>query len=214
MTVSPVIIGRATLYLGDCCELLPAVLLQDGVLVSDPPYGISYSNGWDNHFRNCSIVNDHSTAARDIILSYWKGPAVVFGSWKAPRPKSIKALLTWEKGTVGMGDLAIPWFPNTEEIYVLGDGWQGSRTSSVLRHHIRNEFHPTEKPVSLMRHLISKCPTGPVIDPFMGSGSSGVAAVLEGRDFIGVEIDPDYFAVACKRIEDAQRQGDFFVEAA
>ena len=73
-----------------------------------------------------------------------------------------------------------------------------------------NDFHPTEKPVQLMMALL-EWTRGTVLDPFMGSGSTGVAAMRLGRPFIGVEIDPAYFQIACKRIEDAQRQGDFFI---
>lgn len=204
------IIGNATLYLGDCRDILPAVDCS-GVMVSDVPYGVSYSSGWDNKFRGVAIANDTSTDARDAVLQMWNGAAIVFGSWKAPKPSNVKALLVWEKGTVGMGDLSVPWFPNTEEIYVIGDGWQGSRTTSVLRYPVRNEYHPTEKPVDLMRHLISRCAGDTITDPFMGSGSTGVAAILEGRKFVGCEINEAYFSTACKRIEDAQRQGDMFI---
>lgn len=203
-------IGRATLYLGDCRDVLDG-LPENAALVSDVPYGVAYSSGWDNKFRGVKIANDETVACRDHILREWVGPALIFGSWKAPRPEGVKALLVWEKGTVGMGDLSLPWFPNTEEIYVIGDGWTGTRTSSVLRYYVRNEFHPTEKPVDLMRALIAKCAPPIIVDPFMGSGSTGVAAVLEGRDFIGCEIEPKYFDIACKRIEDAQRQGDMFL---
>lgn len=207
-------IGAATLYLGDCREILPTLDAPD-VLVSDVPYGVGYKSGWDNKFLGVRIANDETVDARDMILALWgERPAIVFGSWKVQRPSSTKALLVWEKGTVGMGDLAIPWFPNTEEIYILGDGWVGSRTTSVLRYPVRNESHPTEKPVPLMRHLVSRCVGQHVVDPFMGSGSTGVAALAEGRAFTGCEIDPDYFDIACKRIEDAQRQGSLFGAAA
>lgn len=211
MTFREEIIGRARLILGDCREVLSSIDRTDAALVSDVPYGVAYSSGWDNKFRKVSIANDENTEARDTALAAWGGPAIIFGSWKAPRPSGIKALLTWEKGTTGMGDLSIPWFPNTEEIYVIGEGWQGTRTSSVLRYYVRNEYHPTEKPVSLMRHLIARCAAGRIVDPFMGSGSTGVAAVLEGRSFVGVEIDPSYFEIACRRIDEAQRQRDMFI---
>lgn len=204
------IIGNATLYLGDCRDILPTVQ-GSGVMISDVPYGVSYSSGWNNKFRGVSIANDADTNARDAVLDMWDGPAIIFGSWKVQKPKGVKALLVWEKGTVGMGDLSIPWFPNTEEIYIIGDGWQGSRTTSVLKYTVRNEFHPTEKPIDLMRHLVSRCTDEVVIDPFMGSGSTGVAAVQMGKRFIGIEIDERYFDIACKRIEDAQRQGDMFI---
>jgi DNA modification methylase len=208
--VEPVIIGNATLYLGDCRDILPT-LDSSGAMVSDVPYGVSYLSGWDNKFKGIAIANDTTTEARDAILQMWDGPAIIFGSWKVTRPNGVKALLVWEKGTVGMGDLSIPWFPNTEEIYIIGEGWQGSRTTSVLKYPVRNEYHPTEKPIDLMRHLVSRCAAETIIDPFMGSGSTGVAAVLEGRKFVGLEVEPSYFDIACKRIEDAQKQGDLFI---
>src|SRR5690606_27822465 len=72
----------------------------------------------------------------------------------------------------------------------------------------KERWHPTQKPVALMRWCIASVEEKLIIDPFMGSGTTGVAAMSEGRDFIGCEIDPAYFDIACKRIEDAQRQGD------
>lgn len=213
--IDPVTIGEATLYLGDCRDILPTLDKVDAALVSDVPYGVAFKSKWDNKFKSVKIANDENTSCRDEVLQMWgDAPALVFGSWKQPRPTDIKMLLTWEKGTVGMGDLSFPWFPNTEEIYVIGKGWAGSRTSSVLRYPVKNEFHPTEKPISLMRALVAKCQATSIIDPFMGSGSTGVAAIMEGRKFVGCEIDPDYFATACKRIEDAQRQGAMFMGAA
>ena len=186
--------------------------MPKAILVSDVPYGVSYRSGWDNRFKDTPIANDNSTEARDDVLAIWgTSPALVFGSWKARRPAHTRAILIWDKGTVGMGDLSLPWFPCTEEIYVLGDGFDGSRTSAVMRHVSRNEFHPTEKPVSLMMELITKCREGlPICDPFMGSGTTGVACVKLGRKFIGIEIEPKYFDIACRRIEDAYRQGDMF----
>jgi DNA modification methylase len=79
-----------------------------------------------------------------------------------------------------------------------------------------NQVHPTQKPVRLMTRQIvaSVSPGGAALDPFMGSGTTGVAAVLQGRDFIGIEREPAYFEIACRRIEEAQRQGDMFIDAA
>lgn len=188
-----------TIYHGDrrsCREWLAA-----DVLVSDVPYGVGYACGWDNRFRAVEIAGDHSTDERDDALLDWGSkPALVFGSWKCAKPRGVRAVLTWDKGTVGMGDLSIPWFPCTEEIYVLGDGWIGSRTSAVLRYHVRNANHPTEKPVDLMRALLAKCPPGTIADPFMGSGTTLVAAKLEGRKAIGIEIEERYCEIAAKRL--------------
>ena len=88
------------------------------------------------------------------------------------------------------------------------------RPTDVIRApRTNNDFHPTEKPVQLMR-VIVEWTRGVVLDPFMGSGATGIAALQLGRKFIGIEIDPVHFATACRRIEDAQRQGDMFVGAA
>jgi predicted RNA methylase len=90
-----------------------------------------------------------------------------------------------------------------------------ARWSDILLHRTVTEGrHPCEKPISLMREIVTVEEYRTILDPFCGSGSTGVAAVLEGRNFIGIEREPKYFDIACKRIEDAQRQGDFFVEAA
>jgi hypothetical protein len=205
-------IGNATLYLGDCRDVLPDMSKDDAVLISDVPYGVAFKCGWANKFKDTTIANDQTTAARDAVLSLWgDNPAIIFGSWKVERPPKTRLVLTWDKGTVGMGDLSLPWFPCTEEIYVLGDGFEGSRTSAVMRHVSRNEYHPTEKPASLMAELIGKCRQDlTVVDPFMGSGSTGVAAIKMGRKFIGIEIDPGYFDIACRRIQDAGN--DLFVQ--
>jgi DNA modification methylase len=211
----PVQIGDATLYLGDCLEILPTLDKVDAV-VTDPPYGVAFSCGWGNKFQAVKIANDATPQARDWLVE-WLGerPALMFGSWKVPRPDKTKMLLVWDKGTVGMGDLALPWFPGTEEIYVLGNGWIGTRTRSVLPHYVRNDFHPTEKPVSLLLELLAKCDLGwTILDPFMGSGTTGVACARMGRKFIGIEIEPRYFDIARRRIEEAYRQPDMMIERA
>jgi DNA modification methylase len=73
--------------------------------------------------------------------------------------------------------------------------------------------HPCPKPVRFQKLWIERvaCDAETILDPFMGSGTTGVAAVQMGKSFIGIEREPKYFDIACKRIEDAQRQGDFFI---
>ena len=187
-----------TIYHGDCLEI--DVWLEADVMITDPPYGISYKSGWANRFRNVEIQNDSDTATRDKILELWgERPALVFGSWKISKPSGTRALLIWDKGTVGMGDLKVPWFPCTEEIYVLGFGWTGTRTSSVFRVVSKNVHHPTEKPSALLQSLLRKSPNGTIADPFMGSGSTLVAAKSLGRRAIGVEIEEKYCEIAAKR---------------
>jgi hypothetical protein len=155
-------IGDCTLCLGDCREVLPTLGKVDAV-VTDPPYGINYKSGNatdDLWAAGRSITNDHSTAARDHALSFWQGcgiPRLVFGTRKVPPPKETRMVLIWDKGpALGMGALDLPWKPSSEEIYVLGRGFVGSRDESnvlywppVQSMAKNGRVHPNEKPVGL-----------------------------------------------------------------
>jgi DNA modification methylase len=129
--------------------------------------------------------------------------------------------LIWDKGpALGMGALDLPWKPSTEEIYVIGRGFIGARDEGAVIYcppvqsmAANGRQHPNEKPIALLQRLIAKMPGDRVGDPFMGSGSTGVAATIMRRGFIGCEEDPRYFDIACRRIEEAQRQGDMFRDA-
>lgn len=201
--------GGITIYHGDCRELL--LFVKADVLISDVPYGVSLRSGMGGRHGECDIAGDESTETRDAALAIWGDrPALVFGSWKVAKPAGTRGVLTWDKGEhVGMGDLALPWKPNTEEIYILGGGFEGRRSGSVL-HHLAVagcvglktfRYHPTEKPISLMAELISKCPLAwAVVDPFAGSGSTLVAAKNLGRRAIGIEIEERYCEIAAKRL--------------
>jgi hypothetical protein len=200
------------IYHGDCCEVLDAWVSAD-VLVSDPPYGIRYASGKTGHYGGTAlpgIVGDDDVTLRDTVLDAWGDrPAVVFGSWRRPRPAACRVVLTWDKGDhVGMGDLSLPWKPNTEEIYILGSGFTGHRGGSVLRFNAavtwnsttHGRVHPHQKPVALMIDLLRKCPTGVVVDPFMGSGTTLVAAKRLGRKAIGIELERTYCDLAIERL--------------
>jgi site-specific DNA-methyltransferase (adenine-specific) len=161
------------------------------------------------------VHGDESTVARDEAVQLWGDrPALIFGTWRAARPTSARALLVWHKvGAGGMGDLAIPWLPTHEEIYVLGSGFVGRRSDGVLSVPPLNSGsrsrpdHPTPKPVGLIERLIDKCPPGVIADPFAGSGSTLIAARNLGRRAVGVEIDEQYCEVIAKRL--AQDALDF-----
>jgi DNA modification methylase len=193
--------GTVTIYHGDCREILPT--LEFDCVLSDPPYGMSYQSGWKESSR---IANDNNTECRDYVVSNLNGrPALLFGRWSVPRPTGTRELLIWDKGDwPGMGDLSLPWGPSTEEIYVLGCGFVGKRSGQILRDPKRpsgpNALHPNEKPIGLMEMLVRSCPPGVIVDPFMGSGSTLVAARNLGRRAIGVEIDERHCETAARRM--------------
>ena len=200
--------GSVTIYHGDCLELLPD--LEADVLVTDPPYGMGFvageRKGWNSRWTGHRIEGDRSTAARDQVLEWWgSGPALVFGTWKVPAPVGVRETLVWDKViSTGMGALDIPWRPSWESIYVLGGGFTGSRSHGVLSFGIptishERKWHPTPKPVKLMRELIGKCPAGVILDPFMGSGSTLRAAKDLGRKAIGIDLSEEYCSVAAER---------------
>ena len=195
---------HVTLYHGDSIELAGLWTCAD-VLVTDPPYGMSYESGWVKG-RSTAISGDQSTSIRDKALEEWgDGPALVFGTWRQERPKGLRHLLIWDKGDdPGTGDLKMPWGNSHEEIYVLGHGFIGRRGPAVIRCQkppVNNrDAHPTPKPVALMESLIAKCPPGVIADPFAGSGSTLVAAKALGRKAIGVELEERYCDIAAKRL--------------
>lgn len=199
---------HVTLYHGDCLAEHREWLEAD-VLVTDPPYGYSHKSGWAGKFKGEIIANDSDLKARDAALKDWgDAPAIVFGSWKRPKPEGTHTVLVWDKGeAAGMGNLAIPWKPNWEEIYVLGSGYSGHRSSSILSGHTvvtwasKGREHPNMKPETLMESLLAKCPPGAVADPFAGSGSTLVAARNLGRKAIGVELEERYCEVIARRLD-------------
>lgn len=221
-----VVIGDCRLLLGDCLEILPALGGVDAV-VTDPPYGIAHASNHGATWQGRQIASDQNTAARDAALAGFKNVAA-FGTWKTPPIAGAKGCLVFDKGPAfGMGDLKFPWKGSFELIYVRGAIWRGKRDEGVLRGHVQVSWetqfkglgdrearsHPHQKPVSLIKVLLEKTPRDAVIlDPFMGSGTTGVACAKLGRKFIGVEIDEGYFNIACERIRKAYAQPDMFIE--
>lgn len=194
-----------TIYHGDCRDVTE--WLQADVLITDPPYGMSYVSNFSKYGSTPPIAADGSTEIRDRVLCMWgERPALVFGTWRVERPAATRHLLVWDKGdSPGMGDLSIPWGHGHEEIYLLGSGaFTGPRRTNVLRHrtlsagaHDRPD-HPTPKPTGLMRDLIA-CTSGVIADPFAGSGSTLRAAKDLGRKAIGIEIEERYCELAARR---------------
>jgi len=206
------------LYHGDC--LTVTAWLAGQVLATDPPYGIN-AGVWGPRLNGAKgittstpvrrISGDADTSLRDRALAMWglDRPALVFGSWKAPRPAATRARLLWLKAntTPCLGNS--PWSPADEEIYVLGQGWDApSRLNYIETHEARagtgglaaQVGHPTPKPVDLMRQLLEACPDGLVVDPFAGSGATLLAAKSLGRPAIGVELEERYCEIAARQL--------------
>jgi site-specific DNA-methyltransferase (adenine-specific)/modification methylase len=207
-------IGRATLYLGDCRDILPTLPKVDAV-VTDPPYGIgwdyaSYEDTFDN-WRDLmdSTIPLLKSVADNISLSVGPLEAEAHILWHhAPKWRAC-----WYRGSTGarspMG------FRDYETVFLWGTPPRPMHDYFAIAPEMDRFGHSCPKPVGYAKWLIKRLTdSGTILDPFLGSGTTGVAAVQMGRNFIGCEMDPGYFATACKRIEDAQRQGDFFVEAA
>jgi site-specific DNA-methyltransferase (adenine-specific) len=212
------------LHHGDCRAIRGWTTAD--VLVTDPPYGISFRSGMSPRHRFDPIAGDHSTDVRDEVLGMWGNrPALVFGRWDQQRPQGTRTRLIWDKVNQGMGNLSLPWAPTDEEIYVIGEwppispggrrreGGTPARHSNVLRAATMNSQatdrpdHPTPKPVGLMEALIEKCPPGVIADPFAGSGATLIAARNLGRKAIGVELEEKYCELIVRRL--SQQAFDF-----
>jgi site-specific DNA-methyltransferase (adenine-specific) len=213
--IESVSIGRATLYLGDCHEILPTLPKVDAV-VTDPPYGISYDpKQYRGSFKR-GVVGDDSEFDPRAFLEM-ADEVILWGANNYTRHLPKGGWLCWDKRTNEDADrilgspFELAWVKNPKRFKIariMHASAINADGAGVPR------VHPTQKPIRLMKWCLGQSSAQTILDPFMGSGSTGVAAVQMGREFIGIEIDPKHFATARKRIEDAQRQGDMFVEAA
>ncbi len=205
-------IGSATLYLGDCMDILQTLGKVDAV-ITDPPYGIGKDGqvrttggnggrkayeflGWDGVRPSEEVFVE--------ILSKSSKHCFWGGNYFADLLPPTMRWLVWDKGQrINQSDGELAWTSlqsalricTMNRVELMQDGAQ----------------HPTQKPVRLMTWTIEQmgaCET--ILDPFMGSGTTGVAAIQMGRKFIGIEREPKYFEIACKRIEAAYAQGQLF----
>lgn len=203
-----------TLYHGDCLDI--DEWKSADVLVTDPPYGMSYvSNHRYTVPKHDQIKNDDSTKVRDDVLEVWGDkPALVFGTWRVQKPHNVRNTLIWSKAPdPGMGDITSPWGSSYEEVYVMGRGFVGERRANVITqpkiNHHDTPNHPTPKPVGLMEKLIDCCPPGVIADPFAGSGATLIAARNLARFSIGVEMEEKYCELIANRLSQAVFQFDF-----
>jgi site-specific DNA-methyltransferase (adenine-specific)/modification methylase len=216
------VIGRATLYCGDCRDILPTLPKVDAV-VTDPPYGIAHerkiqiaspgAGGKHNRRNQRAIVGDAEPFDPAPFLDFPE--VILWGANHFAARLPHGRWMAWDK-LAGMpefdtfSDVEFAWRKGRGKDRIFTHLWKGICQASEKGG--KERVHPTQKPVALMKWCIGHLDNPQtILDPFMGSGTTGVASVQMGRSFIGCEIEPDFFDIACKRIEDAQRQGDFFI---
>ena len=237
-------IGACTLYLGDCREILPTLPKVDAVVTDPPYEAIMHEAKGAAARRlrtdgrreisalDFSGIDGIRQEVAELVAGVCRGWALIFctpegvGRWADTinsTTAKYKRACTWVKPdstpqlngqgpAMGAENFVAAW---------CGSGfarWNAGGKRGVYTHLTnppdRHGAHPTEKPIRLMRELLSDFTNAgdTILDPFMGSGTTGVACVKLGRKFIGIEIEPKYFDIACKRIEAAYRQPDLFVE--
>ena len=212
-------IGDATLYLGDCMDILSTLDKVDAV-ITDPPYGIgadggvgasngkaikrTYEKGWDGAVPDLSKI---------LALS---DKCVIFGyQYMADQLHNTNAPLVWDKKCKNgwddnFADIEIAWTRGLKKPSAFRFQWMGACRGA--NNEDGQKVHPTQKPLALMLWCIEQAGNPEtILDPFMGSGTTGVAATQLGRKFIGIEREPKYFDIACQRIEQAVAQGQLFI---
>ncbi len=219
-------IGRATLYCGDSRELIASLVGVDA-LVTDPPYGIGFEylsyddteHGLDDLIETLisplinkigrAVITPGNTNLHKYPKPTWTGA----WTWDTTTARGFCGWSQWQPILFYGDDPAKGFghhngFLRSDRIHFSGG--QADITASD------GGIHSCPKPTKFMRRLVARFTNDGecIFDPFMGSGTTGVAAMQMGRSFIGCELEPKYFDIACKRIEDAQRQGDLFLEGA
>jgi site-specific DNA-methyltransferase (adenine-specific) len=224
------VIGDCTLYQGDCMEILPTLGKVDAV-VTDPPYGIgfkyaSYDDTPDDYgewlWSVIELAESLCTAGAPIFI--WQTMLNIrqFTNWF---PREWR-LFVAAKNFVQMRPTAMQYAYDPVVVWWVPGGKPWSAGTKSRDFHIANTApviatpnniergHPCPRPLDQIWHVVNQWvrPGSLCLDPFMGSGTTGVACAKLGRKFIGIELEPRYFDIACKRIEDAYAQPDMFVE--
>lgn len=217
------IIGDCRLILGDCRDILPTLGPVDAV-VTDPPYGIGADStmakqGGTKYGAAAAAKRQYaatnwdaapvSPELMDMVVAAGRNAIIFGGNYYALPP--ARCWLVWDKEVNGeFADAELAWTNLDKPVRLKRWMWNG-----MLRkgQEARNE-HPTQKPCGVMSWCLDQLPaeTRIILDPFMGSGTTGVACALTDRSFIGIEREPSYFDIACRRIEEAYRQPRLFAE--
>ena len=217
-------IGNATLYCGDCMEILPTLDRVDAV-ITDPPYGLGELSGTTSKARARNAYLSFDDTEQNIIdvvipaikisLELANGRGLVTPGCRClhlyPRARAIGGF--YQPAAVGMS----PWgFAGFNPVLFYGkdprDGRGQTSVATTLTEKASTDEHPCAKPLGAMKWMVSKGALvgESILDPFMGSGTTGVAAIQLGRSFIGIEREERYFEIACRRIEQAVAQGQLF----
>lgn len=206
MSIEVVTIGSATLYRGDCMEILPTLPKVDAV-ITDPPYGIGFAaqpTKWQRLAGKAPEAWDGQCVRRLPELLALGRLQCVWGGNYYELPTS-RGWLSWFKPD------APPSMASVELAWTNRDRNSRQISHSIGATNAERVGHPTQKPLAVMRWCIEQMGRpATILDPFMGSGTTGVAAAEMGLAFTGCELETRYFDIACRRIEEAQKQGALF----
>jgi site-specific DNA-methyltransferase (adenine-specific) len=203
-----------TLYQGDCLEIMQTLPEKSvDAIITDPPYGVNYAD-WDSDIPSQYFLDNCIRISRGIVLMFGAASMILEYARYNPEP-----------------DRVMIWSPSFTLSHTMSDG-MAYRYHPIFLWNIPNQStkiinwdvlydntecgnwwkHPATKPVSIMRKLVMAFGGDSILDPFMGSGTTGVACAQLGKSFTGCEIDPDYFKIAQRRIAEAQMQEPLFKE--
>jgi site-specific DNA-methyltransferase (adenine-specific) len=225
------------LYLGDCREIAPALDRPDA-LVFDPPYGQDYkvNTFYAGGTRENAVVQRNG---KTLIVSPnvyqpivgdkepfdptpWLDLApevLIWGAHKFADRLPAGGWLVWDKVPTGklrdQGDGEAAWINRDQPMRIYRLLWDGLCVGVGARHEVtagQKRYHPSQKPEALMQWCLGFISGKSIMDPYMGAGATGVAAVKIGRSFVGIEIDQTYFDIACRRIANALARPEMFVE--
>ena len=213
-----VVIGNAELWHGDCREILPT-LPECDLILTDPPYGIGEAAGKNKSRNQLAKATDYGNDSWDnepipewvlsLMLTKAKHQIIFGGNYYRLPPTSC--VLVWDKDNTGdFADAELAWTNLRKAVRLKKWRWNGMLQENMAKKEERE--HPTQKPVPVMEWAITQAPADvlTVCDPFMGSGTTGVACVNLGKQFTGIERERKYFDIACERIARAQAQERLF----
>jgi len=207
-------VGPRRLILGDCRDVVPMLTGIDAV-VTDPPYGVGFKYGTHD-----DAIDTHGEFVTAFVSSCQLVSSVIVltpgykSMFKYPTPDYV--LCRFDR--TAQSPHAVAWMNKWEPIFVYGKptgsrlAWDVIETRCQVERAAIPVDHPCPKTLDLMIPLVEMSCFGMVLDPFMGSGTTGVACMKLGRKFIGIEIEPKYFDIACRRIEEAWKQPRLFDE--